>query len=118
MTPNSMNINQIKGRIVTDPEVKETTTGKKFLTFNLMYYTRQTTDKDGSHANFIHVEVWEKLAEVFHSILKKGLEVVINGALVQSRWVDKNQNKKSRFHISAETLAVSDLNFEGQKEAA
>ncbi|MDH5720764.1 MAG: single-stranded DNA-binding protein [Spirochaetia bacterium] len=118
MVPNSMNIIQVKGRLVSEPVLKTFDSGKKLMSFSLMYYTRQTTDKEGSHANFIEVDAWEKLAEIFHPLLKKGLEVVVNGALVQRRWKDNLEKKQSRFQITAETLMISDLNFSTKREEA
>jgi len=113
-----MNIIQVKGRLVSEPILKTFDSGKKLMSFSLMYYTRQTTDKEGSHANFIEVDAWEKLADIFQPLLKKGLEIVVNGALVQHRWKDKQGKNCSRFQISAETLMISDLNFTVDEKAA
>ena len=108
---NAMNINQLKGRIVNDPEVKETKTGKKLLTFNLMFFTRQTTDSEGSHTNFIQVEAWQKVAEMCAPLLTRGLEVLVNGSIVQKRWTDDNGNLKSQFYFTADAINITDLKF-------
>ena len=107
----AMNINQLKGRVVGDPEFKETKNGKKLLTFNLMYFTRQTTDAEGSHANFIQVETWQKVAEIFAPLLTKGLELLVNGVIVQKRWTDENGKSRSQYVFSAEVINITDLKF-------
>ena len=108
---NGMNICQIKGRLVKDPELTETKTGKKLLNFSLAYNSWQTTDSDGSNANFIRVEAWEKIAEIFAPLLKKGVEILVNGAIVQNRWKDPDGNSKSYHKISAGSISITDLNF-------
>jgi len=106
-----LNIAQLKGKIVSEPEMTETPNGKKLLKFRLMYYTPQTTDKDGSHANFIEVLLWEKLAEKYVRYLAKDLEILIAGNFYQSRWEDQNGKKASQFRFSCETLAITDIHF-------
>lgn len=113
---NAMNINQLKGRIVSDPEIKETKTGKKLLTFNLMFFTRQTTDAEGSHTNFIQVEAWQKVAEMCGPLLSRGLEVLVNGSIVQKRWTDESGNLKSQFYFTADAISITDLKFATDKE--
>lgn len=111
-----MNINQLKGRIVNDPELKETKTGKKLLTFNLMYFTRQTTDAEGSHTNFIHVEAWQKVAELCGPHMSRGLDVVVNGALVQKRWTDENGNHRSQFTFTADAITIDTLKINADQD--
>jgi len=111
---NVMNINQLKGKILSDPELKETKNGKKLLTFNFMYFTRQSTHADGSHANFINVEAWQKTAELCAPLLQKGMEVIVNGAVVQKRWNDENGANKSMFIFSAEAISITDLKLAEQ----
>ncbi|MDH4263024.1 MAG: single-stranded DNA-binding protein [Spirochaetia bacterium] len=113
---NAMNINQLKGRIVNDPEVKETKTGKKLLTFNLMFFTRQTTDAEGSHTNFIQVEAWQKVAEMYAPYMCRGLEILVNGSIVQKRWSDENGNLKSQFYFTADAINITDLKFSTDQE--
>jgi len=112
----AMNINQLKGRIVGDPELKETKNGKKLLVFNLMYFTHQTTDSEGSHTNFIAVEAWQKVAEVCGPLLSKGLEVLVNGAIVQKRWHDDQGNLRSQFIFNADAINITDLKFSADVE--
>lgn len=108
---NAMNINQLKGRVVGDPILKETATGKKVLTFNFMYFTRQTTDAEGSHSNFIQVEAWQKTAELCAPLLTKGLEILVNGTIVQKRWQDDQGNNRSNYVFNADAINITDLKF-------
>ena len=115
MNNNGMNICQIKGRLTRDPELAETKTGKKILSLSLAYNSLQSTDTDGSNANFIKVEAWEKIAEIFAPLLKKGVEILVNGNIVQNRWKDSEGNLKSYHKISANSISITDLNFRPQE---
>ena len=106
-------IHQIRGRVCNEPQLKTTTTGKKLLTFTLAYQTSQTTDQEGSHSNFIQVDAWEKTATIFHPLLHKGLQIIVNGSLLQNRWKDKDDNFRSNFKLVADTLLITDLKFKG-----
>lgn len=121
MNKNELNIHQVVGRLVQDPLVKETKSGKRVMSFDLAYNTLQSTDPDGSHANFISIEAWDRIADIFAPILTKGLQVIINGDLVQNRWVDKDGKKRQDFKLVAQAITINDLKFrmpEEQKKAA
>ena len=108
---NNININQLKGRVVGDPEIKETASGKKLLIFTLMYFTRQTTDAEGSHSNFIQVEAWQKVAEISAPLIVKGLEILVNGTIIQKRWSDEKGKTRSQFIFTADSITITDLKF-------
>lgn len=115
---NALNINQLRGRIINEPELKETRTGKKLLVFNLMFFTRQSTDADGSHTNFIQVEAWQKVAENAVDLLEKGSEVIVNGSIVQKRWTDDKGTMKSNFIFSADAISISTMRFSPVQETS
>jgi single-stranded DNA-binding protein len=106
-----MTFSQIKGKIIGEPELKETKNGKKLLTFNFMYFTRQSTDPEGSHTNFIHVECWQKVAELCAPLVSKGQEVIVNGIYVQKRWTDENGNLRSNFIFNADAINITTEKF-------
>lgn len=101
---------QISGRISSDIE-KKTVKEQTVLNFTLLFETQRKTDKDGSHANFIEVELWGKMAELFYPLLTKGLEIMITGELFQQRWTTSEGKKAQKFLIWAQALAISDQKF-------
>ena len=104
-----LNITQICGRLTKDPELKETSTGKLVMEMFLAYPTRNSADKKGSHTSFILIEVWEKLAERFVLNLKKGMQIVVKGELVQNRWENESGEKLSKIKIVADNIEINDL---------
>lgn len=118
MNKNELNIHQISGSLVADPECKTVKDGKKVLNIRLVYFTPQSTDSEGSHANFLDAEAWGKTAEIFEPLLRKGMKVLASGELVQKRFTDKNGAKRERFVLSINTLTITDLKFQPQPMAA
>lgn len=107
----SLNFTQIKGRIVSDPEMKIVGDGKKLLSFRMVFMTPQRTDASGSHSNFITVQIWGKMAEAFQPLLTRNLLVIAKGSLVQNRWKGEDGKDRSMFRLSADSLAISDPQY-------
>ncbi|MCS6983660.1 MAG: single-stranded DNA-binding protein [Leptospiraceae bacterium] len=90
---------QIQGRLVRDPELKTTPSGKTVAVFDLAYLGRYKTDAQGSLVSFLKVEAWEKQAEYVAKNLRKGMEVIVKGDLVQRRWQRADGKKASDFRL-------------------
>jgi len=104
-----MNFQQFVGRLVKDPALKTTTSGKLVMTFPFAYNTITKTDDAGSTANYLDVEAWENLADYNAVRLKKGMEVVVLGNLTQRRWKDTEGKTRSNYKLIARAITVSDL---------
>jgi len=85
------------GRLTRDPEIKMLSGGKNVCTFSLAV-NRPGKDNE---ADFFLVETWDKLAGLCAEYLKKGSAALVEGALRQEKWEDKNHNLKSRTKIVA-----------------
>lgn len=56
--------------------------------------------------SFFNVTIWGKTAENLKPFLTKGTQICVCGYLSQDRWVDNNNNKKSRVSITAESIQL------------
>ena len=101
---------QVSGRIASDVE-RKTVKEQTVISFTLLFETLRKTDKEGSHVNFIQVELWGKMAELFYPLLSKGIELIVTGELFQQRWVGTDGKKAQKYSISAQALAISDQKF-------
>jgi single stranded DNA-binding protein len=101
---------QLSGRIASEVE-KKSVKDQTVIEFTLLFETLRKTDKEGSHANFIQVELWGKMAELFYPLLGKGIEILVTGELFQQRWLTKENQKAQKYSISAQALAISDQKF-------
>jgi len=96
----------LSGNVVSDPESRNTTTGKSVATFRLAV-NNPLNDKD---TVFIDVDTWEKQAEFVSKHVKKGSLVSVVGRLKQDSW---EKDGKRVYKI----LAVGEkVNFVGSKK--
>ena len=89
------------GRLVKDPDVKVTTSGKTVCTFTLAV-DRPFTAKNGQReADFINIQTWNKTAEIVGNNLSKGQRLLVEGRL-QIRSYDGKDGQK---HYATEVIA-------------
>lgn len=101
----SVNKVLLMGRVVADPELKITPTGKNVVTFRLAVdrkYSQEACD-------FFDIVAWDKTAEFVCKYFAKGRGMVVVGQLRQRVWTD-NATKKQR---SAVEVLAEEIDFDG-----
>jgi single-strand DNA-binding protein len=84
----------LMGRLVRDPEVRYTQTGKVVAQFTLAV-DRPFTNQDGQReADFINCVLWGKSAELLGNGVHKGQKVLVEGRL-QIRSYDAKDGSKN-----------------------
>lgn len=107
-----LNVIAVMGRLVADPELRQTQTGKAVARFRIAC-DRGRRDANGqSQADFFDVVAWERSAEFVCKYFQKGALIVIDGRLQSSQYRDKNGNNRTAFEIIA-----NNINFAGSKAA-
>lgn len=76
------------GRLIKDPILKSTSTGKSVCDINIAV----NTGKDDT--NFIQINFWNKIAETVAKYCKKGDLIGVQGSIKNHNWEDKNGNKR------------------------
>ena len=101
----------LAGRLVRDPELRYTQTGKAVVSFSLAVNRRfsRNTNKEQT-ADFIPIIVWDKLAEVCSKHLFKGSQILVEGRM-QIRSYDAQDGSK---RYVTEVIA-QELEFMGSK---
>jgi single-strand DNA-binding protein len=87
------------GRLVADPELSYTPSGKAVTKMRLATNT-------GAAAEFHAVELWERTAEVAAEYLTKGRLVYIDGSLRANSWSAEDGSKRSRTVVVASTMKM------------
>ena len=80
------------GRLVRDPEVRYTQSGKACANFTLAIDRRKSGDGN-PQADFISCVAWEKTAEVISQYCTKGKKIAVEGR-IQTRSYDANDGTK------------------------
>ena len=103
----------IQGRLVRDPELRRTNSGKAVASFSLAcdrdFKNQQTGEKE---VDFIECVAWGGTAEMVEKYFHKGQMAVATGRLQLRDWTDKNGQKRR----TAEIL-VNSIYFCGSKES-
>ncbi len=84
-----MNIVTLLGRMVKDPELKYTQSGKAFCKFSLAV----TREFNREEADFINCIAWDKRAETIAEYLRKGRRLAIQGRLNVRNYEQDGQTK-------------------------
>ena len=105
-----LNVVAIMGRLVADPQLRQTTTGKNVASFRIAC-DRGRRDANGQNqADFFDVVAWERLAEFVCRYFQKGSLIAVDGRLQNRQYQDKNGNNRQAVEIVAQNI-----NFTGPK---
>jgi len=99
------------GRLVKDPELKQTQTNKTYCKFSLAV-GRQTKD---AGVDFINCIVWNKQAENLAQYQQKGNRVAVSGSLQINDYTDKNGVKRQS--TSVVCFSIEFLSEKKQQQA-
>ncbi|TQI68976.1 single-stranded DNA-binding protein [Clostridium sp. KNHs216] len=101
-----MNTIIIKGRLVRDPEMRHTDSGKSVTNFSVAVNRRFQKDK----ADFFNVTAWEKTGEFVDKYFHKGQEIAVQGEMQSREYTDRDGNKRTAWDVIA-----SNVEFCGSK---
>ena len=99
---------QLIGHLGADPEIKALEGGKKLARINIATnetYTNANGEKI-TETQWHNVIAWGKTAELAEKLFTKGMEVLIDGKLVNRSYTDKEGNKKYVTEVQANELLV------------
>ena len=92
------------GRLVRDPEVRYTSTGKVVTQFTLAV-DRPFTNQDGQReADFINIVVWGKIAKLCGNSLMKGQRALVDGRLQLRSYDAKDVSKRYVTEVIANSV--------------
>lgn len=100
-------LNQIsvQGRIVRDPELRRTGSGKPVTSFTLAcdrdFKNSQTGEKE---VDFLDCVAWNSTAELVEKYFRKGQMAVATGRLQIRQYTDKNGQKRRQAEILASSV--------------
>lgn len=100
------------GRLVRDPEMRSTTTGKSVASFSIAV-DRRIKGQDGKDADFFRVSAWGQTAEFVSNYLTKGRLVAVDGRLQQRNYTDKDGNNRESIEVVADNVQGLDRPKDG-----
>lgn len=100
----------LMGRLVAEPEVRRTQSGKHVTSFRIACDRGRKDASGHSQADFFDVTAWEKVGEFVGRYFGKGSLILVEGRLQSSQYTDKNGNKRTAISVVA-----SQVHFTGEK---
>lgn len=107
-----LNVIAIQGRLAADPEMRQTTTGKRVCTFRIACDRGRKDANGNSQTDWIPCTAWEKTAEFICKYFGKGALIAVDGRLQSRQYQDKNGQNRTATEIVAQNA-----NFCGSKES-
>jgi single-strand DNA-binding protein len=93
------------GRLVKDPEIRSTATGKKVASFSIA--VSDGKDQNGQEiTQYFNCTAWEKKAEIVEMYVKKGHKIAIVGKLQNRSWDAPDGTKKYATDILVSELEI------------
>ena len=96
-----MNNVSLKGRLVADPELRQTQSNISVVSFKIAVDKYTGKDNERS-ADFIECNAWRGTAEFMSKYFTKGQEILVRGAIHNKEWTDKNNVKHYTYEVTAE----------------
>jgi single-strand DNA-binding protein len=92
----------LQGRLSSNPETRETSSGITVTNFTLAVDRGFGEDKK---TDFIPCVIFGKQAETIGKFVTKGTLILISGTLQTKSWEDKEGNKRTGFEVLAQEFA-------------
>ena len=108
-----LNVVAIIGRMVKDPELKTTNSGKSVCSFRIANDSGYKDASGQSQTNWLDVTAWGKTAEFVCKYFPKGALIAIDGRLQSRNYQDKSGNNRNAVEV-----VVNNVSFAGNKEPA
>lgn len=107
-----MNKSILMGRLVSDPEIRTTSSQIAVCTFK-MAVDRKFKDANGDkQADFIPCVAWRQQAEFIAKYFKKGSKIIVSGSIQTRSYDDKDGHKRNITEV-----IVDDVEFAESKQA-
>ncbi len=99
----------VTGRMVRDPEMRTTPTGKNVVSFSVAVNKRvKPQDPNEPDAFFFRVTAWGQTAEYVNNYLTKGRLVAVEGRLESRKYTDKEGQNREIVEIVADNVSGLD----------
>lgn len=102
-----LNVVAIMGRLVRDPELRQTQSGKDVASFTIAC----DRNRKEAPADFVPVTAWDKTAQFVCRYFRKGSLIAVDGRLQSRQYQDKAGNNRTAIEIVA-----NNVHFAGKNE--
>lgn len=99
----------LQGRLVADPELRNTPSGVPVATFKLaVERDRKNKETGEKETDFIPIVAWRQTAEFAKQYFSKGRMAVVEGRLQLRNYTDRDGNNRTIAEVQADNIYFSD----------
>lgn len=104
----------LQGRLVADPEKRQTTAGIPVATFRIAVDRDRKNKETGEReADFINIVAWRSTADFVCNYFTKGRMAVVEGRLQIRNYTDRDGNKRTIAEVVADNIYFGDSKRDG-----
>lgn len=92
----------LMGRLVADPELRQTTSGVPVCSFRIAVDRSYSGRNGEKRTDFLDIVAWRNTAEFAAKYFNKGKMVIVEGSLQSRNYEDKNGNKRTAIEVVAD----------------
>lgn len=96
------------GRLVADPELRQTQDGTPVASFRIAVDRPRGRSGGEKQTDFFGVSIWRQRGERAAEFLQKGRLVLISGRVQIREWTDKDNNKRTSVDVVADDFQMLD----------
>lgn len=112
-----LNCVTLMGRLVADPELRTTTTGKDVATFRIAVDRSYAKQGEERQTDFITIVAWGSSALFVSRYFSKGSMIAIQGRIQTRPYEDNNGNKRTAFEVVASEVSFCGSKNEGNSNS-
>lgn len=113
-----LNVVVLMGRLVADPELRQTPNGVSVTSFTLAVDRSYVKQGQERQTDFIDVVAWRNTAEFVCKYFQKGQLAAVQGSIQTRSYTDKEGNKRKAFEIVADNVHFAEPKRDGQSGSA
>jgi single-strand DNA-binding protein len=106
------------GRLVADPELRQTQDGTQVCSFRIAVDRPKRRDAAEKQTDFFGVSVWRQRAEIAAKYMQKGKSVLVSGRLQIREYTDRDNNKRTAVEVTADDFQFMDSRSDGDGGSA
>ncbi len=103
----------LMGRLVADPELRQTPNGNSVTTFTIAVNRDYGKAGEQRPTDFIDIVAWRNTADFVSKYFTKGMQVAVSGSIQTRTWKDKQDNTRKSVEIVAENVYFADSKKDG-----
>ena len=107
-----MNSITLTGRLVRDPELRQTPSGVSVCNFTIA--VDRSYSKEEKQADFMDYVAWRGIGEFVSKYFQKGKMIAVRGEMQSRKYVDKNGNNRVAWEVLVDRAEFCGSKSDGQ----